>query len=130
MKSNEEDSAKLVRFIGKYFDLPEAFIRRVSTAILATKHTAIPEDLESRTLCDLDLAILGYPQAAFDKYEEQIGKEYDWVVPKDRFRAERIAILESFLKRPRIYSMNFFHEKYGAQARKNLERSIARLSKQ
>jgi predicted metal-dependent HD superfamily phosphohydrolase len=41
--------------------------------------------------------------------------------------SERAKILKSFLARPQIYSTQFFRDKYEAQARFNLVRSIAQL---
>jgi predicted metal-dependent HD superfamily phosphohydrolase len=43
------------------------------------------------------------------------------------FAEARARILASFLARTAIYSTAFFREKYEAQARWNLARSIARL---
>ena len=126
-KDNEERSAELFRMVGECSGLTDHFIQKVVLGILATKHQRVSDDLTIRTLCDLDLTILGYPETSFDEYERQIRKEYV-SVPEDQFRAGRSSILRMFTLRPSIYSMRFFHEKYEEQARKNLARSIARLS--
>jgi len=44
------------------------------------------------------------------------------------FAEARAKILASFLARPAIYSTPFFREKYEAQARVNLAKSIAQLA--
>jgi predicted metal-dependent HD superfamily phosphohydrolase len=94
--------------------------------IVATKHIAKPEYPDDAVLCDIDLAILGQPEEAFDVYERQIRREYEWV-PEAQFRERRKAILQSFLERRTIYSTKFFHQRYEKQARKNLARSISQL---
>ena len=126
MRNNEERSAELFRMVGECTYLAEPFVRKVMLAILATKHSEASDDPDVRTLCDLDLAILGQPKKLFDQYEPQIWEEYAHV-PEDRFRAGRIAILRGFEKQQNIYSTDFFRKKYDAQAQENIERSIRQL---
>jgi len=126
-RDNEEKSATLFRIIAECSFFTSGITERVIKLILATKHSAASSDLDIATLCDIDLAILGQPEATLDEYERQIRKEYEWV-PEAQFRAGRAAILESFLKRPTIYATKFFREKYENQARKNLACSIQQLN--
>jgi predicted metal-dependent HD superfamily phosphohydrolase len=49
--------------------------------------------------------------------------EYSWV-PEFLFKRERRKILEEFLARPVIFNTKPFRERYEAQARVNLERSL------
>jgi predicted metal-dependent HD superfamily phosphohydrolase len=125
--NNEIQSARLFALIGKLGYLEESFIQRVVEGILATTHHRSSDSPNIRTLCDLDLAILGQPERAFDRYEGQIRLEYD-AVPENEFRTERRKILAQFLERPRIYQTDFFKERYEQQARENLTRSIEHLS--
>ena len=76
---------------------------------------------------DIDLSILGQSEDRFDTYERQVREEYEWVT-EDAFVAGRLAILKLFLERPTIYSTPFFRTRYEAQARRNLNRSLAQLS--
>lgn len=126
-RNNELQSARLFMLVGRLGYLEESFIKRVVEGILATIHHHPSDNLNIRTLCDLDLAIFGQPECAFDRYEEQIRFEYD-AVPENRFRMERRKVLSYFLERPRIYQTDFFKERYEQQARENLARSIKRLS--
>jgi predicted metal-dependent HD superfamily phosphohydrolase len=119
---NEERSAELVRALA----LPGAVTGRAAALVLATKHASPPDDPEAKLTVDIDLAILGQSEVRFDRYEEQVRKEYGWV-PGFLFRSKRAAILESFLKRPTIYGTDVFQAKYEAAARANLERSLRRL---
>ncbi|MDO8504401.1 MAG: N-methyl-D-aspartate receptor NMDAR2C subunit [Candidatus Liptonbacteria bacterium] len=126
-KDNEEKSAELAVGAAKRTSLPGNLGQSAANLILATKHAEIPADPDSRFLVDIDLSILGQSEDRFDEYERQIRKEYAWV-PEDAFVSGRGAILKSFLGRPSIYSTEFFRNKYEAQARLNIARSIARLS--
>lgn len=76
---------------------------------------------------DIDLAIFGRPPAEYAAYADGIRFEYQRV-PEPVFRERRIGVLESFLKRRRIYGTDYFHAKYEAQARTNLPREIAALT--
>ncbi len=125
--ANEEQSAQLFCAAAKAALLPKAFIRRVHGLILATRHNSIPANWDARVMADVDLSILGKAPAKFSAYERQIRQEYAWV-PKGVFSAGRATILKKFLARPAIYSTGFFCDRYEMRARKNMSRSLARLS--
>lgn len=72
---------------------------------------------------DIDLAILGSDEAAFDRYERGIHFEYAHVDAKLRIET-RTRILRRFLERDRLYLTNWAHARWEAAARANLERSI------
>jgi len=93
---------------------------------MATKSHPSGADADTAVMIDVDLSIFGQNEKRFLEYEEQIRKEYRWV-PKVIFAPKRAQILEGFLKRDRIYATDFFHAKYDANARRNLEVSISRL---
>jgi len=126
-RDNEERSAALMEEMVRNASLPDSFGQSVANLITATKHTLAPTDPDVRLLVDVDLSILGQSEGKFDEYERQVRKEYEWVAA-DAFVAGRSAILKSFLDRPTIYSTQFFHNKYEAQAQRNLVRSLAQLS--
>ena len=75
---------------------------------------------------DIDLTILGQSKNDFNKYENQIRKEYDFVSDRE-FAQGRKKILNSFLSSPRIYKTDYFFKKYEKKARENLNYSIKRL---
>jgi predicted metal-dependent HD superfamily phosphohydrolase len=126
-KDNEQRSAGLAAQAAAVMGLSAGFGDRVAGLILVSTHRAPAEDPDPRLFADIDLSILGQPEAAFDEYERQVRLEYSWV-PEPAFRAGRSAILRSFLQRPSIYGTGFFRGKYEAAARRNLSRSIARLT--
>ena len=100
--------------------------QRVHALIMATCHDALPATDDERLLVDIDLSILGATAERFDEYEVQVRQEYAWV-PGPLFRSKRGEILQAFLARPSIYSTPWFRERFEAQARSNLQRSVARL---
>ena len=126
-KDNEEKSILLMAEAMRQVCVAEKVIEISSTFIMLSKHRVPPIGLDARFSIDIDLAILGQTEERFDEYERQIRKEYEWVSDADFVRG-RSAILDSFLKRPAIYSTPFFHQIYEEQARKNLSRSLAQLS--
>ena len=100
-------------------------VGRVSALILATRHTAVPTDLDEQVLVDIDLAILGACEPRFAEYGQQIRNEYAFV-PDGLFKQRRRALLLSFLDRPRIYSTSHFHELLEERARENLRRAVGK----
>ncbi len=124
---NEEKSAALARDVARSAGLPEVQGGRVAELIRASTHRRAPGDPDTRLFADIDLSILGQPEGAFDEYERQVRKEYGWV-PEPAFRSGRSGILRSFLGRPSLYGTPYFREKYEAAARRNLERSLLRLT--
>jgi len=123
---NEELSARWAYQHSLDQDLPEAVAQRVHDLILATKHDAPLLSSEAALLTDIDLAILGQPEAEFDLYEARIRQEYNWV-PEMAFCEGRAKILEGFLQRDSIYRTEHFRGLYERQARFNLERSLRSL---
>jgi predicted metal-dependent HD superfamily phosphohydrolase len=123
---NEEKSAELARRhlseAGARADLCAA----VTSLVMATKQHDPSLHPDAPLVVDVDLSILGRPQARFDEYESQIRREYDWVAAAT-FAAKRAEILERFLARERIYSTEPFFRKYEETARVNLCRSLEQL---
>ncbi|HYG75237.1 MAG TPA: N-methyl-D-aspartate receptor NMDAR2C subunit [Planctomycetota bacterium] len=126
-KDNEERSADLASAFIRDAELGETFDANVRRLILATKHAAVPTELDEQIIVDVDLAILGQAPEVFDTYEKNIRAEYAWV-PEAEFRAGRSSILKKFLERPVIFSTPRFRERYEAAARANLQRSMAKLN--
>jgi predicted metal-dependent HD superfamily phosphohydrolase len=99
---------------------------RIQALIMATRHDAAPTGVDARVLVDIDLWILGAPDRRFDEYEQQIREEYRHV-PDFLFGPKRKAILQAFLKRPRIFNTSRYVDLYENQARSNISRSLERL---
>jgi predicted metal-dependent HD superfamily phosphohydrolase len=81
--------------------------------------------LDTRHFLDCDMAILGAQADAFDAYDAGIAEEYRGQVPGFLFRLNRKRFLKGLLARERIYLSDWFHQRYDAAARANLQRAIA-----
>jgi predicted metal-dependent HD superfamily phosphohydrolase len=124
---NEAKSAELAAATVRNAGGSAECAQRICDLITATRHAAVPQSNDARVLVDVDLSILGESPERFDEYERQVREEYSWV-PEFLFKRERRKILEEFLARPAIFSTELFRERYEAQARANLERSLKQLS--
>lgn len=99
---------------------------RVQALILATRHDAVATDRDMAILIDIDLSILGTAPDAYEEYRRAVRSEYRWV-PDILFRRNRRAVLESFLRRERIFLTDHFHDRREAIARENIEAELQRL---
>jgi len=95
----------------------------VHSLVMVTRHTALPVGRDEQLVIDIDLSILGASAGRFAEYEAQIRQEYRHV-PGILFRGRRRAVLRSFLKRPYIYSTEYFRERLEDVARANLARAV------
>lgn len=77
-------------------------------------------------LLDADLAVLGAPPEEYGRYAAAIRGEYAHVADAT-YRSGRVAVLQGFLDRPRLYATDELHEALDAAARANLRREVAAL---
>jgi predicted metal-dependent HD superfamily phosphohydrolase len=99
----------------------------IGKLIMITSHKVAPTTDDEALVVDIDLSILGKPAERFDEYEKAIRAEYAHI-PDDAFRKGRSDILQKFLARDRIYTTEYFYNKYEKSARANLERSLSLLA--
>jgi predicted metal-dependent HD superfamily phosphohydrolase len=123
---NEEKSAEWAIDSVKAVGVPGDVAMRVRDLVMVTRHDGIAIGSDAEVLVDIDLAILGAESARFDKYEDQIREEYAWV-PQPLYQRERRKVLHQFVSRQTLYHTELFCTLYEAQARANLDRSLARL---
>lgn len=130
-RTNESDSAELLqRELGP--SLERETLEAAKAMINATAgHELPPIGTDGfRSDCahflDLDLAILGAPAEAFDRYDETIRWEYAFLAP-EAYRAGRLKVLETFLARGRLFKTDRIAARCEAEARANLARARERL---
>ena len=99
---------------------------RVQALIMATRHEAVADDHDTAILIDIDLSILGASAEAYEAYRRAVRREYRWV-PGPLFRRSRRSVLESFLRRERIFLTEHFHASREAAARRNIAAELDRL---
>ena len=123
---NEARSADRAEALLREGGATPGVIAAVREMILATRHAAPPEEHDARYVVDADLSILGAPAGEFDRYEDQVRREYAFV-PETEWRERRPRLLGRFLDRGPIFQTPEF-ARFEAAARANLARSIARLA--
>ncbi|MFH1401028.1 MAG: hypothetical protein ABIH41_05920, partial [Nanoarchaeota archaeon] len=105
--------------------LTEAFAEQGARLILETsEHDSGGGDGD--LMVDIDLAIFGKPPRIYDAYERAIRKEYEWA-PVEVFNPKRVQVLQRFASGGRVYTTDFFEDRYGTQALENLARAIEAL---
>lgn len=125
-KGNEERSAEWAAEFLHASGAAKDVADRVRELVLATRHAAVPVDSDARLLVDVDLSILGATRERYERFEDEVRREYRWV-PGPLYRRKRAEILESFVARPAIYSHGPLRERFEANARSNLEWALDRL---
>jgi predicted metal-dependent HD superfamily phosphohydrolase len=123
---NEERSADWARSAARKLGAGAESAQRIYDLVMFTRHAAEPVGIDAQVLVDADLSILGARPARFQEYEAQVRREYGWV-PDAVFRPTRAKILKEFLGRPHVFCTARFREQYEAQARHNLQHSLANL---
>jgi predicted metal-dependent HD superfamily phosphohydrolase len=130
---NEERSARLLAEQMAGLVSP-AMLDRAVRLVLATRAHAVPDDVaaaeaaDMTLFLDMDLAILGADPDSFDRYEAQVRREYAHV-SDEAFAKGRAAILTRFAARPALYYSDWGRQRFEAQARLNITRSLACLER-
>lgn len=125
--SNELDSANWASDFLQKNRANGTFTKTVHALIMATLHNATLTDNDERLLIDIDLSILGSPPDIYHQFEQGIRQEYQFV-PGFLYRKKRKEILNSFLTRKRIFSHDFYYERFEVLARTNIANAISTLS--
>jgi predicted metal-dependent HD superfamily phosphohydrolase len=116
---NEERSAEYAALVLWRHGFSSSFVDKVADLILITKTHTGENTIEGAVTIDCDLAIHRASQELYDKYEEDIRKEYSWV-SDSIYKTERRRVLERFLNDPCQTSAG----------KENLIRAINKLDKE
>jgi len=102
---------------------------RVQGLILATADQDRDDlDHDDALFLDMDCAILGASSERYDQYARQVRQEHVWPLGGG-YRKGRIAFLTARLNRDALFQTDHYAERFEAQARANLERELATLSR-
>lgn len=123
---DESRSAELSGQVARAAGLPDDFRMATYRLIMATAHMHQPELLDEQVLVDADLSMLGASEPDFDNYERLVRQEWSHV-PNETFRSGRLAVLQRFVDKPRIFTTAYGFERWERRARENLSRSMAAL---
>jgi pantetheine-phosphate adenylyltransferase len=119
--ANETASWELANQLCPLSDVVKSHILHTSHTYTGDKHA------DTDTVCDIDMAILGYSEHEFDNYEAAIRREYAFADDM-QYQAGRLNFLRSALAKERIFNTDYFHRKYEASARINIESLIRQLA--
>lgn len=125
---NEEQSAAKVVKILYEIDYPFENTEYVVKLILATCSHKKSKDENINLFVDIDLAILGSVPKTYEKYFQNIRKEYS-VFPDSMYNHGRINILKS-LKKDGVFSTQYFKQLFENDAIRNISCEIIILEKQ
>ena len=122
-QDNEVKSAELAIELLQPF-LPQPFLNDLKEMIVSTKdHTPLLDYHDNKFFLDLDLAILAADADTYNTYAKAIRKEYS-IFSDELYYAGRKHVLNGFLEKDNIYFTTFFQQRFGKQARENIEAEI------
>ncbi|WP_290698999.1 hypothetical protein [Lacinutrix sp.] len=127
-KDNEEKSALFAEKRLKTINFDENRIKIIKKLIVSTKkhELVLNKNLDNTYLLDLDLSVLGADWETYQKYIQNIRKEYK-IYPDFMYKPGRKKVLLHFLERETLYFTETYRNKYEVQARKNLTKEIELL---
>ncbi|MEI9985950.1 MAG: precorrin-6y C5,15-methyltransferase (decarboxylating) subunit CbiE [Aliidongia sp.] len=107
-------------------------LARAEVLVLATRDHRVPDGCDADLVADcalfldMDISVLGAEAVEFDRYEAGIAAEYRPFHGAEAYRTGRIAVLEHFLARERLFVSEVFVP-LEVSARANLARSLRAL---
>lgn len=127
---NEERSVEYAWKDLKKFGVPQKLAGRIAVLIMATKlHQGEQTQPDAQLMADIDLSSLGVEWDMFWLYTKDIRNEYRHVDGR-AFAHGRAKILRRFLARDPLYYTQEMRDRYEAQARANLAKSVMLLEEQ
>jgi predicted metal-dependent HD superfamily phosphohydrolase len=129
-RTNEADSAAIAEKNLTALGFDKAFAQRVAALVNYTrKHDCPAGETDAQLFLDMDMAILGSDPARYVRYSVEVGGEYTPFMGREGFYNGRLnSFLLPTMAKPRLFHTDFFEERFGAQAKKNMtwEISVAR----
>lgn len=120
---NEAKSADVAEERLKAAGINGYLIQKTKALIMATKNHEHDTDEDINFLVDFDLAILGENPAAYERYTQQVRKEYR-IYPDILYKPGRKKVILHFLGMEHIYKTSVYRENCEGQARLNLETEL------
>lgn len=129
--TTKDNELRSIECFNAEMNLSPSIAAKVSSCIRCTIQHRMPPEHESFDLAlflDFDMEVLSRNEAEYALYARQIRQEFGHLSEKD-YCAGRIKVLESFLKRDRLYFSDVFYEQKENRARENLKREIVALQR-
>ncbi len=124
---NELNSAEIARERMQTLGVPKEKIEKCKEQIMATNLHHRSEDSDTNYFLDADLSVLGSSREEYEKYSEDIRKEYS-IYPGILYRPGRKKVIKDFLTVDCIFKTDHFIAKFEEQARRNLQWELNRLN--
>jgi predicted metal-dependent HD superfamily phosphohydrolase len=124
-RDNEHQSALI--FEKRISQTSFTYLSDCKAQIEAIKEHKLTNDNDTNILLDLDLSILGKSAKEYEKYCENIRKEYQ-IYPDFMYRKGRKEFLKNILELDSIYKTDFFKQEYETQAKENLRNELNQLN--
>ena len=111
----------LIEYLGVNF-------KSAANLVLATQHSAKKKKytLEEKIIRSIDLTILGQDNKLYQKYADNVRKEYGYMEDKLYFTGRKV-VLEKFLAQEKIFEDNRFSH-YELIARQNIKKELIKLN--
>ena len=103
--------------------LATSMIDDVVRMIMATEHRKPPAEFDEKLVVDIDLSSFGLPWPEFLRDGKAVRAEASHL-DDATFNRNHVMFMRSLLDRERIYSTDFFHDRYERSARYNMARKI------
>jgi len=130
---NEVQSIAVFRDFVKDVQPPEGLSKIVEHYIEATISHSLGEvdenDEELKLFLDLDMVTLGREKEGYEKYKEEIRREYGHLSQKE-YCEGRAEVLKRFLESERLYFSEWGFDKFEVRARENLTGEIEELERE
>ncbi len=125
---NEESAALLAKRRLGHAGVSSTTVAEVARLVrLTAGHDPATGDRNGMVLSDADLAILGADSRRYQRYADDVRREYGHV-PDAEFRRRRAALLSGLLSRPRLYRTPPARARWESPARSNVTAELVRLS--
>jgi predicted metal-dependent HD superfamily phosphohydrolase len=121
---NEERSAVLAyEQLGQLGFDGKTRVRVADLIRMTATHDCAEKDLDAKRMLDIDMAVLGQEEGAYDRYAAAIVSEYASVFPEVAVHRGRLEqFLKSVLAKGRIFLTQDYRDEYEAAALANLAR--------
>lgn len=121
-EDEERSSLKMLSFLKKG-NASEKDKQICNSLIKVTKHSIArneAQDLESKIMADVDLAVLGSNRSGYNKYMQAIRQEYS-DFPDATYARGRLEVLNHLFNKKELFKTPFFTEMFEEKARVNLQ---------
>lgn len=124
---NEKQSALYASRKLDLWGLPGSVIGQVKQMIESTQqHTTESNSTELQIFLDADMAVLGSKTDVYNAYAKAVRKEFA-IYPDFLYNKGRRDFLKRTLDNGNVFLTNYFNDKYGAQARINIQNELNSL---